>query len=290
MKISQTGIDLIKQFEGCKLAAYKCPAGILTIGYGHTGGVRDGQVITQAQAEMLLREDLIKFEVKVAKYEKYCWRQHEFDALVSFAYNLGSIDQLTANGTRSRAVIADKMVLYNKAGGKVLVGLTRRRKAEQALFLSKGNSGAGNGQIDGQSGIVTYSLKQDGNKQLSNNFEVKEFRCKDGSDTILVDVDFVKDKLQAIRDYFKAPITINSAYRTKTYNTKVGGASKSYHMTGQAFDIVVKGRTPQEVAKYAQSIGITGIIQYNGFVHVDSRDNRYWARDNAGKVTKVNSF
>lgn len=121
-----------------------------------------------------------------------------------------------------------------------------------------------------------FSLKADGDEYISSNFKVSEFRCKDGSDKILIDVNFVRDKLQAIRDHFGAPVTINSGYRTPEYNKKVGGASKSYHMTGQAFDIVVKGHTPAEVARYAQSLDINGIIQYNNFVHVDSRDIRYW--------------
>ena len=136
MKTSQNGIDLIKSFEGCRLTAYRCPAGVPTIGYGHTAGVRMGQKITQQQAETYLGQDLEKYEKNVAKYEdKYKWNQNEFDAMVSFAYNLGSIDQLTANGTRSKAVIAEKILLYNKAGGKVLAGLTKRRKAERDLFL-----------------------------------------------------------------------------------------------------------------------------------------------------------
>lgn len=138
---SQTGIDLIKKFEGCRLTAYKCAAGVWTIGFGHTNGVKAGQTITSAQAELFLKEDLKKFEDKVNKYnKKYGWSQCEFDALVSFAFNLGSIDQLTANGTRSRSVIADKILLYNKAGGRVLSGLTTRRKAERELFLSKANN------------------------------------------------------------------------------------------------------------------------------------------------------
>lgn len=152
------------------------------------------------------------------------------------------------------------------------------------------NTIQGNGQIHSQNGIVTYSLKADGDKQVSTNFKVKEFRCKDGSDRILIDVDFVRNKLQAIRDHFAAPVTINSAYRTQTYNKKVGGAAKSYHLTGQAFDIVVKGHTPAEVARYVQSLGINGIIRYNTFVHVDSREVKYWSIDNNGKVTKVSSF
>lgn len=138
---SQVGIELIKRFEGCRLQAYKCPAGVWTIGYGHTSGVKAGQAITDAQAELFLKEDLKRFEGKVNKYNsKYNWLQNEFDALVSFAYNIGNIDQLTANGTRSKKVIAEKILLYNKAGGKVLSGLTERRKEERELFLKKVNS------------------------------------------------------------------------------------------------------------------------------------------------------
>lgn len=284
MKISQNGINLIKKFEGLRVDAYLCPAGVWTIGYGHTAGVQQGQKISTAQAEVYLRSDLEQFEKKVDKYSKYCWNQNEFDALVSFAFNIGNIDQLTANGTRSRSVIAEKMILYNKAGGKKLTGLVRRREAERDLFLlpcSEENI------VDG---IAVYSLKSDGEKQISSNFKVKEFRCKDGSDRILVDETFVKNKLQAIRDHFGKPVTINSAYRTESYNEKVKGAKSSYHLKGQAFDIVVKGHTPQEVAQVAQSLNINGIIQYNNFVHVDSRVEKYWARDSNGRVTIKSKF
>ena len=152
MKVSNNCIALIKQFEGCRLQAYKCPAGVWTIGFGHTAGVKEGMKISQAQAELFLLDDLQKYADRVNKYDsKYHWTQNEFDALVSFCYNIGNIDQLTANGTRSRQVIAEKMLLYNKGGGKVLAGLVRRRKAEYALFtqtlkeelpiLRKGNKG-----------------------------------------------------------------------------------------------------------------------------------------------------
>lgn len=145
MKTGQAGINLIKRFEGCKLTAYKCPAGVLTIGYGHTGGVKEGQKISQAQAEAYLRADLEKYEKNVQKYAgTYHWTQNEFDAMISFAYNLGSIDKLTANGTRTKAVVAEKILLYNKAGGKELAGLTKRRQAERKLFLS-GASAKGTG-------------------------------------------------------------------------------------------------------------------------------------------------
>lgn len=135
MKISTTGLNLIKSFEGCRLTAYKCPAGVWTIGYGHTGGVRSGQKITQAKADAYLKADLAKFEKHVMSYnKKYNWNQNEFDALVSFAYNIGSITQLTANGTRTKKQISEKILAYDKAAGKTLAGLTRRRQAEKVLF------------------------------------------------------------------------------------------------------------------------------------------------------------
>lgn len=140
MKTSQRGIDLIKQFEGFRAQAYKClvTEKYYTIGYGHYGpDVRFGQVITQREAEEMLKRDIERFEANVNKYYyTYDFNQSEFDALVSFAYNIGSIDQLTANGTRSKAVIAEKMLLYVNSGGRRIEGLVRRRKMEHDLFLS----------------------------------------------------------------------------------------------------------------------------------------------------------
>lgn len=146
--------------------------------------------------------------------------------------------------------------------------------------------------LENKEGVMVkeYSLSRDGEMQISKNFKVKEFRCKDGSDKILIDTDFVVNKLQKIRDHFTVPVTINSAYRTESYNQKVGGAKSSYHMKGQAFDIVVKGKTPLDVARFAQSIGIIGIIQYNTFVHLDSRETKYWARNDNGKVYTKSTF
>lgn len=143
MKTSQTGIDLIKKFEGCRLDAYKCPSGKWTIGYGHTSGVAAGQKISPAQAEAYLRADLEKFEKLVAKYDNtYNWTQNEFDAMVSFAYNTGSIDKLTVNGKRTKAEVSEKILLYVKdKNGNVLRGLVNRRKAEQELFLKTYQSG-----------------------------------------------------------------------------------------------------------------------------------------------------
>ena len=146
MKISEKGLALIKEFEGCQLTAYQDEVGVWTIGSGVTNSdksitkttIKKGLTITKEKAEEWLRECLNKrYAPLISKYDtRYGWNQNEFDALVSFAYNIGSIDGLTANGSRSKSVISNKLLEYNKAGGKVYAGLTRRRKAERELFLT----------------------------------------------------------------------------------------------------------------------------------------------------------
>ena len=132
-------IKLIKKYEGFRTKAYRCPAGVLTIGYGHTSGVKEGDTVTQAQAESLLYDDIAPVYIKVASYDnKYNWNNNEFCALLSFGYNLGinRIDQLTNMGTRSKAEIADNILKYKYANGKVLAGLVTRRQEERALFIT----------------------------------------------------------------------------------------------------------------------------------------------------------
>lgn len=139
MQISKAGLDLIKQFEGLYLKAYRCPAGVPTIGYGHTAGVAMGQTITQQQADDYLRRDVRQFERAVARLVTVPLTQGQFDALVSFAFNLG--EGALAQSTLLRllnagdhAGAADQFDRWNKAGGRVLPGLVRRRAAERALF------------------------------------------------------------------------------------------------------------------------------------------------------------
>lgn len=144
MKTSNKGIELIKEFEGCYLQAYQDAVGVWTIGYGITNAdksitgktIKAGLTISRKTAVEWLKAVLEKiYEPKVEKYDViYQWNQNEFDALVSFAYNIGSIDQLTLKGTRTKKEIASKMLEYNKAGGRKLTGLVRRRKAEYNLF------------------------------------------------------------------------------------------------------------------------------------------------------------
>ena len=139
MHINNEGLRLIKNFEGVRLQAYKCPAGVVTIGFGHTGMLNGtpltmGTTISQAQAEALLKQDLVKYENYVNSLKRQ-FNENEYSALVSFVYNcgLGSLQTLCKNRTNKQ--IAEALLLYNKAGGKALAGLTRRRKAERELFL-----------------------------------------------------------------------------------------------------------------------------------------------------------
>ena len=135
MKTSDNGIKLITSFEGCKLSAYQDPVGIWTIGFGHTGGVRPGMVIDSDTAIVLFKEDLKKYEANVNKFMPiYNFTQNQYDAMVSYAYNIGSINKLVDNGKRTLKEISDDIPNHNKAKGKVLAGLTKRRMAEKALF------------------------------------------------------------------------------------------------------------------------------------------------------------
>lgn len=137
-KIGQAGFNLIKQYEGCRLSAYQCAAGVWTIGYGHTAGVKKGMTITQAQADAYLKQDITKFEgyVNSPAYVPITanLNQNQFDALVSFAFNCGAGNLKKLCAGRNASQIAVAMPQYCKANGKVLAGLKRRRSAEQALF------------------------------------------------------------------------------------------------------------------------------------------------------------
>ena len=134
MKINKEGVELIKRFEGCRLKAYKCAAGVWTIGYGHTKGVKANDTITQEEAEKLLLDDITKYENHVSTFKNYKFNNNEFSALVSFAFNVGSINQLTNNGKRTKYQIAQHIKKYVYAAGKKLDGLVKRRKAEYDLF------------------------------------------------------------------------------------------------------------------------------------------------------------
>lgn len=139
----EQAIEIIKRFEGCRLTAYRCPAGVWTIGWGETRGVKEGDVWTQEQADRVLRERVGQFMLATMRRCPQLLREppERIAACTSLAYNIGigafaasSVSRHTTRRDYSRA--ADSFLLWNKAGGRVLRGLTRRRHAERATYLS----------------------------------------------------------------------------------------------------------------------------------------------------------
>ena len=140
MKISQTGVDLLKHFEGCKLEAYQDSVGVWTIGYGHTKGIYEGIEISQLEAEKMLKDELEgEYEGYINDIPDVPLEQCQFDALVCWVYNLGptnlrSSTMLKELNAGSYDLVPYQMKRWDKAGGKVLLGLSRRRNAEALLF------------------------------------------------------------------------------------------------------------------------------------------------------------
>ena len=142
MKISQNGLELIKHFEGCELEAYKCAAGVWTIGYGHIKTAVEGMTISQSYADELLDGEIVEYEDYVNAAVTAPLSQDQFDALVSWTFNLGNgnLNASTMLKVLNRGEYEEvpaQMKRWNKAGGKVLEGLIRRREAEANLFEEK---------------------------------------------------------------------------------------------------------------------------------------------------------
>jgi lysozyme len=147
MRTGPQGIELIRHFEGCRFDAYLCPAGVWTIGYGHTADVKEGDSIDQEAAEAFLIEDLETFEQAVTRLVEVPLTQQQFDALVSWTFNLGAGN--LAESTLLRKLnnyqyveVPEQMMRWVRAGGQVLEGLVKRRAAEAALFQNKDWRGA----------------------------------------------------------------------------------------------------------------------------------------------------
>lgn len=141
MRASDRCVDMIAGYEGCRLKAYKCPAGVWTIGYGHTAGVKQGDRLeSKEEAKQLLLKDIVKYADRVNACVRdgklvFVPNQNQFDALTSFCYNCGAGNLQKLVAGRTEGQIAEAMLLYNKGGGKVLAGLVRRRQEEHDLFL-----------------------------------------------------------------------------------------------------------------------------------------------------------
>ena len=141
-EVNEAGVRLVQEFEGCRLDAYRCPAGIPTIGYGATGpDIRMGMVWTQEQADARLVEDLARFADGVERLVEVDLSDNQFAAIVSFAFNVGlgalrDSTLLRKLNAGDYLGAADQLPRWARAGGRVLPGLTRRRAAERDLFLS----------------------------------------------------------------------------------------------------------------------------------------------------------
>lgn len=140
MRTSQKGVSLIKSFEGLRLKSYQDSVGVWTIGYGTTRGITAGMAITNEQAERMLMNDIGRFEPEIERLVKVALNQVQWDALMSFTYNLGasnlgSSTLLKLLNSGDYAGAAEQFPRWNKAGGQVLAGLTKRRLAERAMFL-----------------------------------------------------------------------------------------------------------------------------------------------------------
>jgi lysozyme len=147
MRTGDEGIALIRHFEGCRLDAYLCPAGVWTIGYGHTKGVKEGETIDQEAAEAFLIEDLEEFEGYVTEMVEVPLSQSQFDALVSWTFNLGpgNLERSTLLAKLNQGEYTDvpfEIKRWTRAGGAILPGLVKRRNAEAALFEGRDWKGA----------------------------------------------------------------------------------------------------------------------------------------------------
>ena len=142
MQISEEGLALIKKFEGCELKAYRCPANVLTIGYGHIKGVKEGDQITKEEANYMLQEEMIEYEGYVNDMVDVELNQSQYYSLCAWVYNLGptnfqSSTLLKVLNKGKYNEVPQQIKRWNKAGGEVLNGLIRRRLAEALLFEGK---------------------------------------------------------------------------------------------------------------------------------------------------------
>ena len=142
MNISKEGLSLIKKFEGCELEAYLCPAGVWTIGYGHTKDVKEGDKINKEEADYLLQEEMIEYESYINDFVEVPLNQNQFDSLCSWVYNLGPTNlknstMLKVLNEEKYADVPQEIKRWNKAGGEVLDGLIKRREAEAKMFAGE---------------------------------------------------------------------------------------------------------------------------------------------------------
>ena len=281
----QPAIDLIKQWEGCRLQAYLCPAGVWTIGYGHTGSsVTEGLKITQADADALLLSDVERFARAVDNQIRIKLSNNQRCALISFVFNVGvgalhesTLRRRLNNGEDPVKVVVEELPRWNKGDGKILEGLVRRRKAEVDLFCHGVKPLTDDVKLTPDKPFafnVTPNIKYG---ELALNEEARRFNKQYQCDTAILLCNF----LEKVRIAFGGrPIVITSGYRPAKINAAVGGASKSEHLfdapdTG-AVDFYVDGASIFAVQDWVDghwpySVGYGAA---KGFVHLGIRPGR----------------
>ncbi|MBS0124994.1 glycoside hydrolase family protein [Thetidibacter halocola] len=331
-QISDRGVDFIKAHEGFRGELYNDPVGHCTVGYGHLlhRGNCDGRAseqpytdgISAAQATELLRSDLHQFERAVNEAVTVRLNQHQFDALVSFTFNVG-IGRSTAPGREGTGflgstllrrlnageydAVPSELARWNKASGRVLPGLTRRRAAEGRMFTSGDYStGQSFGRSMGDDPIAEAAYEIEGNERpdlatnasvargfgVSNvpvmahcpvnaadtastaHFTLSEFESRDGADTprgVVGNLQLVMEQLEVLRSALgDKAITITSGYRSPAHNTAVGGAEHSQHLCGRAADIRVADTTPVQVHAKIEELIAAGRMRQGGLGLYDS--------------------
>jgi GH24 family phage-related lysozyme (muramidase) len=281
----QPAVELIKKFEGCRLEAYLCPAGVWTIGYGHTGtNVKAGLKITQADAEALLLSDIERFARAVDTWIKVDLTNNQRCALISFTFNvgIGALQESTLrkrlnNGEDPVKVAMEELPRWNKGDGKILEGLVRRRRAEVELFCHGVKPVTNDVKLTPDKPFdfrVTPHIKYG---ELALNQEARRFDKQHQCDTAVVLCNFLEKARAA---FGGKPIIITSGYRNPQINASVGGASRSEHLydapdTG-AVDFFIEEVDVYDLQRWCDihwpySLGYGAP---KGFVHLGMRSGR----------------
>jgi GH24 family phage-related lysozyme (muramidase) len=281
----QPAVDLIRKFEGLRLEAYLCPAGVWTIGYGHAGtNIKAGLKITQADAEALLLSDIERFARAVDTWIKVDLTNNQRCALISFTFNvgIGALQESTLrkrlnNGEDAVKVAMEELPRWNKGDGKILEGLVRRRRAELELFCHGVKPVTNDVKLTPDKPFdfrVTPHIKYG---ELALNQEQRRFNKQHQCDTAVVLCNFLE---RARTAFGGKPIIITSGYRPSKVNAEVGGAARSEHLydapdTG-AVDFYLENVNIYELQEWCKvhwpfSLGLGAP---KGFIHIGIRPGR----------------
>jgi GH24 family phage-related lysozyme (muramidase) len=281
----QPAVELIKKFEGCRLEAYLCPAGVWTIGYGHTGpNVKAGLKITQLDAESLLLSDIERFARAVDTWIKVDLTNNQRCALISFTFNvgIGALQESTLrkrlnNGEDPVKVAMEELPRWNKGDGKILEGLVRRRRAEVELFCHGVKQVTNDVKLTPDKPFdfrVTPNIKYG---ELALNQEARRFDKQHQCDTAIVLCNFLEKARAA---FGGKPIIITSGYRNPQINASVGGSTRSEHLYSApdvgAVDFFIEGVDVYDLQRWCDihwpySLGYGAP---KGFIHLGMRSGR----------------